>query len=257
MKRLYWWREAIYVLLFYGVYSAIRNLFGSAAVSAETARVVGGWADGLITVNQQPEVLRRVIDAFREAGGERKPVAVQVHVSWAEDEDTALAIAHEQWRTNAIPSMDFITDTDMDNSPRVAVINEHMARTVWPNEDPLGKRVKVGSGEASHGWEGSSFEVVGVVGAGFMGSGIAESAARVASDRQQAAGRAVSALRASQAAQLKLVSAAEARAAVSASALRAVVLANGRIDAADLDILQVCDDPADVVEIIGLAPSGT
>lgn len=37
MKRLYWWREAIYVLLFYGVYSAIRNLFGSAAVGAEHA----------------------------------------------------------------------------------------------------------------------------------------------------------------------------------------------------------------------------
>ena len=37
MKRLYWWREAIYVLLFYGVYSAVRNLFGSAAVSAEHA----------------------------------------------------------------------------------------------------------------------------------------------------------------------------------------------------------------------------
>jgi hypothetical protein len=36
-KKLYWWREAIYVLLFYGVYSAVRNLFGSAAVSAEHA----------------------------------------------------------------------------------------------------------------------------------------------------------------------------------------------------------------------------
>jgi alkanesulfonate monooxygenase SsuD/methylene tetrahydromethanopterin reductase-like flavin-dependent oxidoreductase (luciferase family) len=45
-------------------------------------------------------MLRRVIDAFRDGGGERKPVAVQVHVSWAEDEDAALAIAHEQWRTN-------------------------------------------------------------------------------------------------------------------------------------------------------------
>jgi hypothetical protein len=27
-------------------------------------------------------------------------VHVQVHLSWAEDEDTALAIAHDQWRTN-------------------------------------------------------------------------------------------------------------------------------------------------------------
>jgi probable non-F420 flavinoid oxidoreductase len=76
-------------------------LFG-AAVSEETARVAGGWADGLITVNQPADVLKRVIDAFREGGGEGKPVSVQVHLSWAEDEDTALAIAHDQWRTSAL-----------------------------------------------------------------------------------------------------------------------------------------------------------
>jgi probable non-F420 flavinoid oxidoreductase len=76
-------------------------LFG-AAVSEETARVVGGWADGLITVRQAPDVLRGVIDAFREGGGGGNPVAVQVHLSWAEDEETALAIAHDQWRTGTV-----------------------------------------------------------------------------------------------------------------------------------------------------------
>jgi hypothetical protein len=35
MKRLYWWREAIYVLAFYGVYSVVRNLFGSAGGGGE------------------------------------------------------------------------------------------------------------------------------------------------------------------------------------------------------------------------------
>jgi alkanesulfonate monooxygenase SsuD/methylene tetrahydromethanopterin reductase-like flavin-dependent oxidoreductase (luciferase family) len=78
-------------------------LFG-AAVSASTARVVGSWADGLITVNQDPVLLRRVIDAFRDGGGEGKPVHVQVHLSWADDEDTALSIAHDQWRTNVFGS---------------------------------------------------------------------------------------------------------------------------------------------------------
>jgi probable non-F420 flavinoid oxidoreductase len=76
------------------------RLFG-AAVSAETARVVGGWADGLITVNQPLERLRRVVEAFREGGGEGKPVAFQVHLSWDRDEDAALATAHDQWRSNA------------------------------------------------------------------------------------------------------------------------------------------------------------
>ena len=75
-----------------------------AAVSEETARTVGGWADGLITVNQPVGRLRRVIDAFRDGGGDGKGVSVQVHLSWAEDEETALSIAHDQWRTNTFGS---------------------------------------------------------------------------------------------------------------------------------------------------------
>ncbi|HET9772412.1 MAG TPA: TIGR03885 family FMN-dependent LLM class oxidoreductase [Acidimicrobiia bacterium] len=78
-------------------------LFG-AAVSDATARVVGGWADGLITVNQPPERLAAVLEAFREGGGEGKPAFLQVHVSYAETEDEALAIAHDQWRSNVFPS---------------------------------------------------------------------------------------------------------------------------------------------------------
>lgn len=71
-----------------------------AAVTPETARRVGGWADGLITVNQPPETLRQLIEAFREGGGEGKPAVLQVHLSWAEDDETARRIAHDQWRTN-------------------------------------------------------------------------------------------------------------------------------------------------------------
>ncbi|HEX7168404.1 MAG TPA: TIGR03885 family FMN-dependent LLM class oxidoreductase [Acidimicrobiales bacterium] len=78
-------------------------LFG-AAVSAQTAAVVGSWADGLITVNQPAENLRKVIDAFREGGGEGKPAYLQVHLSWAEDESDALAIAHDQWASGALDS---------------------------------------------------------------------------------------------------------------------------------------------------------
>ena len=71
-----------------------------AAVTARTAGVVGTWADGLVTISRPEPELRRVIDAFRDGGGAGKPVHVQVHLSWAEDEDEALAIAHDQWRTN-------------------------------------------------------------------------------------------------------------------------------------------------------------
>ena len=112
-------------------------LFG-AAVSEETARTVGGWADGLITVRQPVDVLRRVLDAFREGGGDRKPVAVQVHVSWAEDDDEALAIAHDQWRTSVIgPDLawDLELPAQFDAAARTAR-PEDVAETVLVSADP-------------------------------------------------------------------------------------------------------------------------
>ena len=74
-----------------------------AAVSEATARWCGSWADGLVTINQPRETLERVINAFREGGGEGRPIHLQVHLSWAATEDEALRIAHDQWRTNVFP----------------------------------------------------------------------------------------------------------------------------------------------------------
>jgi alkanesulfonate monooxygenase SsuD/methylene tetrahydromethanopterin reductase-like flavin-dependent oxidoreductase (luciferase family) len=65
--------------------------------------MVGGWADGLITIGQPLEDLERVITAFRDAGGGDKPVSVQVQLSWHEDEATALELAVDQWRNNVLP----------------------------------------------------------------------------------------------------------------------------------------------------------
>ncbi|MEU4371265.1 TIGR03885 family FMN-dependent LLM class oxidoreductase [Micromonospora chersina] len=70
-----------------------------AAVSVETARWCAEWADGLITVNAPAEHLRRMIDAYRDAGG-RGPLHLQVHVSWAPEQAEAEAIAYDQWRSN-------------------------------------------------------------------------------------------------------------------------------------------------------------
>jgi hypothetical protein len=56
-----------------------------------------------VTINQPRDTLERVIEAFREGGGEDRPVHLQVHLSWAPDEDEALRIAHDQWRTNVFP----------------------------------------------------------------------------------------------------------------------------------------------------------
>ncbi len=69
------------------------------AVTPETAARHAAWADGLVTVNQSKETLQKVLDAYREAGG-RGPARLQIHLSWAPTEEEALAIAHDQWRSN-------------------------------------------------------------------------------------------------------------------------------------------------------------
>ncbi len=48
-----------------------------------------------------------------------------------------------------------LTTADHESSPKVTVINETAARTLWPNEDPIGKRA---------GFSTRRFEVIGVVG---------------------------------------------------------------------------------------------
>jgi len=75
-------------------------LLVGAAVTPETARWLAGWADALITVVQPDDVLARVLDAFREGGGEGKPVFLQVHLAWAETEAEARRNALREWRPN-------------------------------------------------------------------------------------------------------------------------------------------------------------
>jgi coenzyme F420-dependent glucose-6-phosphate dehydrogenase len=71
-----------------------------AALSEDTARWGAQWADGLITVSMPGDEVRRIVEAFREGGGEGKPMALQVKLSWDADEPAALAGAHAQWKTN-------------------------------------------------------------------------------------------------------------------------------------------------------------
>jgi len=70
----------------------------AAALTEETARWAGGWADALVTVAAEPDALRRVVDAFREGGGEGKPLFLQVALSYADADDEALRNAWREWR---------------------------------------------------------------------------------------------------------------------------------------------------------------
>ncbi|RSM86259.1 TIGR03557 family F420-dependent LLM class oxidoreductase [Kibdelosporangium aridum] len=99
----------------------VPNLIG-AAVSVPTARKCAAWADGLITVNAPIDHLRRMIDAYRSAGGRGK-VYLQVHLSWAADDETAAAIAHEQWRSNVFaPPVCW----DLEMTEHFDVISQHV-----------------------------------------------------------------------------------------------------------------------------------
>jgi coenzyme F420-dependent glucose-6-phosphate dehydrogenase len=68
-----------------------------AAVTAETAGWVAGWADGLATVAQPPELLEKVLSAYNGAGG-KGPRVLQVHVALKDTEEEALAVLRSQWR---------------------------------------------------------------------------------------------------------------------------------------------------------------
>jgi putative ABC transport system permease protein len=53
-----------------------------------------------------------------------------------------------------------ITEQDTQSSPHVAVINETMAKKIFPDEDPIGKRITFGRRDKNPDW----YEIVGVVG---------------------------------------------------------------------------------------------
>jgi probable non-F420 flavinoid oxidoreductase len=74
----------------------------AAALSPETAKLVGRWADGLITIGAPRDAIDKMLEAFRRGGGEGKPVVIQHCLSWAPTEEAARRGAHEQWRFSAL-----------------------------------------------------------------------------------------------------------------------------------------------------------
>ncbi len=111
-----------------------------AAVSTKTAERVAGWADGLITIAAEEDYLRQMISAYKDNGGRGK-VNLQVHISYADNEDRALQLAHEQWRTNVF-SPPFCWDTDTAESFDLA--GEHVP------PDAMHQAVRISSDPGRH-----------------------------------------------------------------------------------------------------------
>ncbi len=108
-----------------------------AAITVPTAAWVAQWADGLITINQPHDHLRAMIEAYRSAGG-RGDLHLQVHLSYARSDESARAIAYDQWRTNVLPSpvaWDLHTAADYDAVGQLASA-ERVEAAVRVSADP-------------------------------------------------------------------------------------------------------------------------
>jgi probable non-F420 flavinoid oxidoreductase len=108
-----------------------------AAVTPETARLAARWADGILTTGGEIDSVRQVVDAFREGGGEGKPVFVQDALSWAPTEDEAFEQAIEQWSGSSVGgevNWDIRRPADFDLIGRM-VGREEIAETVAVSPD--------------------------------------------------------------------------------------------------------------------------
>lgn len=85
------------------VRTAFPPMIVGAALSPETARWMGSWADALVTVAGPRDDMRAVVDAFRDGGGEGKPMFLQVALSYAPTDEESHTAAFTQWRQAALP----------------------------------------------------------------------------------------------------------------------------------------------------------
>jgi G6PDH family F420-dependent oxidoreductase len=105
-----------------------------AASGTTAATLAGRIGDGLVSTAPKKEL----VEAFRAAGGEGKPVYGQVTVCWDEDEATARRIATEQWPTAAIPGQlgqDLPTPQHFEMATEL-VTEDAVAETIVCGPDP-------------------------------------------------------------------------------------------------------------------------
>ncbi len=79
-------------------------LLVGAAVTKKTAEWMAPWVDGLITVHQEHNELKDLVDTFRKSGGEGKPIFLKVQLAYSKTDEEARKGAFDQWRTNIFHS---------------------------------------------------------------------------------------------------------------------------------------------------------
>jgi coenzyme F420-dependent glucose-6-phosphate dehydrogenase len=112
-----------------------------AAITPETTKWMASWADRLITIAQPEEQLRKVVEAWRENGGEHKPMILKVQISYDRNFDDALNGAYQQWRTNVFAS-------DVQAELRNPAQFEHVAQHL--NKEDFMKMVNISDNTDQH-----------------------------------------------------------------------------------------------------------
>lgn len=115
----------------------VQPLLIGTAVTEQTAGWVASWADGLATIAQPEETLKRVIGAYRDAGGTGE-VTVQAHLSVADTYEQALAEAHDQWASNIFsPPVSWDLETPQAFDAAAAFVRpEDVAKSVLVTAEP-------------------------------------------------------------------------------------------------------------------------
>jgi len=117
----------------------VRRVPGVEAASVVRGAPIGDWSGQFFTTENQP-----------------RPQAGQVpdanYVVVGPDYFRALSIPLRKGRA--------FDDRDRQTADRVVIVNEELARVHWPGADPIGKRLRMGTGTSDKPW----LTVIGVVG---------------------------------------------------------------------------------------------
>lgn len=107
-----------------------------AAVTEQTARWMGAWADGLLTTAERDlAATQKKITAFRAAGGDTKPVYLKYDFSYARVRQQAIDEACSQWQSHLASSSTSLADT--------ASVEEFDAAACTVNHDELLEKIPI------------------------------------------------------------------------------------------------------------------
>ncbi len=176
---------ALAVMLLVGAGLFIRSLWSVEKVDlgfrAERVLSVQLSLPAPMAIGQRPNFYNRVLEQLQSLPGvESAGIIENFFISGSPEQmlttqgtaGTAVS-EHLRFRTDAVSNGffkalkapllrgRFFSDGDAPNSPRVAILNDVMARRLWPRDNPVGKRFKFGADSSSDGFW---FSVVGVVG---------------------------------------------------------------------------------------------